>query len=213
MATITNGIIGPFIGKAGPVCGYTRNGKSFVRSRPRKSSVPASPKRLAQQQKMKVCSEFTRPFSGTGFFNKTFPAFGQSSTGVNRATSAIMNLAIAGTYPDTFIDYEQVLISRGHLPGAKNASTAVSSDGTILFGWEDNTGTGAAKATDKVVLVAYFPETRRAVFTIGTAIRKDGQSLLDISGIQGQAAETWIGFLSNDEAHAANSTYCGRVDL
>jgi hypothetical protein len=125
-----------------------------------------TPKRLAQQQKIKVRNEFTRPFCGTGFFNKTFPAYGHSGTGFNRATSAIMNLAIAGTYPDTAIDYTQVLISKGPLPGAKNASTAVSSDGSILFGREDNTGTGSAKSNDKVIVVAYFPETKNAFFLL-----------------------------------------------
>jgi len=213
MATITNGILGPFTGTAGSVSGYIRNGKNFVRSRRRKSASPMTPNRLAQQQKIKVCNEFTRPFCGTGFFSKTFPAYGHSGTGFNRATSAIMNLAIVGTYPDTAIDYEQVLISKGTLPAARNASTAVSSDGTILFGWEDNTGTGTAKGNDKVILVAYFPESKRAVFTIGAGIREDGQALLKTSGMEGETAETWMGFLSNDEADAGDSTYCGSVDL
>jgi hypothetical protein len=213
MATITNGILGPFIGTAGPVSGYMRNGKNFVRSRRKKSSLPMTPKRLAQQQKIKVCNEFTRPFCGTGFFNKSFPAYGHSGTGFNRATSAIMNLAIVGTYPDTAIDYAQVLISKGPLPGARNASTAVSSDGTILFGWEDNTGTGTAKANDKVILVAWFPETKRAIFTIGAAMRKDGQALLETSNMQSATAKTWIGFLSNDEEDAGDSVYTGTVEL
>jgi hypothetical protein len=172
-----------------------------------------SPKRLAQQLKIKVCNDFTRPFCGTGFFNKTFPAYGHSGTGFNRATGAVMNLAIVGTYPDTAIDYPQVLVSKGPLPGARNASTAVSSDGTILFGWEDNTGTGTAKGNDKVILVAYFPATKMAFFTIGAAIRKDGQAILGTHNMQGQIAETWIGFLSNDEEDAADSAYCGKVDL
>ena len=213
MATIINGILGSFTGTAGPVSGYMRNGKNFVRSRPGKSTAPMTPKRLAQQQKIKVCNEFTRPFCGTGFFNKTFPAYGHSGTGFNRATGAIMNLAIIGTYPDTAIDYEQVLISKGPLPGARNASTAVSSDGSILFGWEDNTGTGTAKANDKVILVAYFPEAKKAIFTIGAAIRSDGQAVLETNKMQGETAETWIGFLSNAEEDAADSTYSGSVDL
>jgi hypothetical protein len=99
MGTIINGILGSFTGTAGPVSGYMRNGKNFVRSRRRKSAAPMTPKRLAQQQKIKVCNEFTRPFCGTGFFNKTFPAYGHSGTSFNRATSAIMNLAVVGTYP------------------------------------------------------------------------------------------------------------------
>lgn len=213
MARIPNGIIGDFIGTAGNVNGYVRNGVNFVRSRRRKSSAPMTPKRLAQQQKIKVCNKFTHSFCGTGFFNKTFPAYGHSGTGFNRATSAIMNLAIIGTYPDTAIDYTQVLISQGPLPPAKNPTTAVSADGTILFSWEDNSGNGTAKPNDKVVLVAYFPATKSAFFSIAAAVRKDGQAVLPTPNMQGVAAETWIGFLSDDEKDAANSVCSGKIWL
>jgi len=212
MARIPNGILGGFIGTAGNVSGYMRNGQNFVRSRRRKSSGPMSAKRLAQQQKIKVCNEFTGPFCVSGFFRKTFPDYGHSGTGFNRATSAIMNLAIVGTYPDIAIDYQHVRISQGPLPPAGNASV-VNSDGNILFSWEDNTGTGSAKENDKVILVAYFPATQTALFSIGTAVRKDEQAVLETPAMQGETAETWIGFLSHDEKDAANSIYSGRISL
>ena len=211
MATIPAGILGHFIGKAGNITGYMRNGKNFVRSRPRKSNIPASPARLAQQQKIKVCGEFTRAFSGSGFFNRTFPAYGHSGTGYNRATSAIMHLAIIGVYPDTAIAYPQVLISKGPLPGAVNANAAVNNEGHIVFTWEDNSGTGTAKENDKVIVVAYFPSLKKAIFNTGIALRKDGEAILQIPHMQGTAAETWIGFLSNDEKDASDSMYSGKV--
>jgi hypothetical protein len=213
MATITNGILGPFSGIVGTVSGYSRNGKNFMRSRRRKTSSRMTPRRLAQQQKIKVCNEFTSPFSGTGFFAKTFPAYGHSGTGFNRATSAIMNLAIVGTYPDTAIDYAKVLISEGPLPAAVNASAVADTDKNILFRWEDNTGTGTAKANDKVILVAYFPDVKKAFFTIGAAMRKDGEASLETTQDRGKIAETWMGFLSNGEEDAGDSVYCGRLDL
>jgi hypothetical protein len=212
MATIINGILGSFTGTAGPVSGYMRNGKNFVRSRRRKSDAPVTLKRQAQQQKIRVCNEFTRPFCGTGFFNKTFPPYGHSGTGFNRATSAIMNLAIVGSYPDTGIEYAQVLISKGPLPLPMSAS-AVESDGNILFSWEDNSETGTAKANDKVVLVAYFPALKMALFTIAAALRKDRRAVLETAGMSGETAETWMGFLSNDEKDAANSVYTGKVNI
>lgn len=211
MARISNGILGAFIGTAGNVSGYMRNGKNFIRSRRRKSSAPMTLKRLAQQQKIRVCNDFTRPFCGTGFFNKTFPAYGHSGTGFNRATSAIMNLAIVGVYPDMAIDYRQVLISKGPLPAAKNASVAMNEEGNLLFSWEDNAGTGSAKANDKVILAAYFPQIKTALFTIGAAIRKEGKAMLETKSMARETAETWIGFLSHDEKDAADSAYCGKL--
>src|ERR1039457_452575 len=125
MARIPHGILGDFIGTAGNISGYMRNGANFIRSKRRRSTKPMSLNRLAQQQKIKVCNEFTGPFSGSGIFNKTFPAYGSSATGYNRATSSLMNLAVVGNYPDTAIAYPLVLISQGPLPPADGASASV----------------------------------------------------------------------------------------
>jgi hypothetical protein len=133
MARIPNGILGDFIGTAGNISGYVRNGRNFIRIRCGKSPKAMTSKRLAQLQKIKVCNEFAKAFSGNGFFNKAFPAYGDTGTGYNRATSAIMNLAINGKYPDTFISYPLVLISKGLLPDAEKASAAIDETGNILF--------------------------------------------------------------------------------
>jgi hypothetical protein len=99
------------------------------------------------------------------------------------------------------------------LPPAKNQTTAVSADGTVLFSWEDNSGNGTAKRDDKVILVAYFPAAKMAWFSIGEALRQDCEAVLTIHHMQNQEAETWIGFLSNDEKDAADSVYSGRVSF
>ncbi len=211
MARIINGINGGFTGTVGTVTGYVRNGGSFMRSRTRRKDTVKSEKRLVQQQKIKVCNEFTKPFSGSGFFNTSFPANGATSTGYNRATSAIMNRAIVKE-PEVSLQYPLILISMGMLPGAVYASALANDDGNIIFSWADNTGVGTAKENDRVLLVAYFPESKEAVYTISDAIRKDGNAVLQTDLKKG-AAETWIGFVSADETLAADSVYTGRIVL
>ena len=208
MASIPNGILGSFVGTAGNVSGYMRNGKNFIRSRRSKSSSPMTPKRLAQQ--LKVCNEFTKPFSGTGFFNRTFPAYGHSGTGFNRVTSAIMNLAITGDYPK-ILNYKKVLISKGPLPEPENANAVRTGEGELLFSWEDNSNEGTARPDDKVIMVAYFPEFKQAMYSIGGAVRNDSNAVLNIGVMKDFAAETWIGFLSADEKHSSCSSYCARI--
>ena len=201
------------IGKLGPVSGYRRNGQNLVRISGQSRKIKNTPMRRNQREKIKVCNDFTHAFSGTGFLGKSFPSYGDTGTGYNRATSAIMNLAITGTYPDTVISYPRVLISKGPLPCAENAEVAVDTEGNMLFAWTDNTGMGTAKANDKVILVAYFPELKQAITSIGNATRNAGQALLETSMRTDYAAETWIGFLSNDEKSAADSVYTGTVVL
>ncbi len=213
MASIPNGILGSFVGTAGNISGYMRNGKNFVRSRRRKSSSPMTPARLAQQQKIKVCNEFTKPFCGTGFFNKTFPAYGHSGTGFNRVTSAIMNLAITGSYPNCSLNYSKVLISKGPLPPPENGTVVKGEHGKLLFSWQDNSNEGTARPDDKVILVAFFPDLKQAIYLIGESVRSDSNAILDIAVMKDFSAETWIGFLSPDEKHASCSTYCGSFSL
>ena len=213
MARIPNGILGEFIGTAGNVSGYMRYGNNFLRSRRSKSGNVMTPKRLAQQQKIKVCNEFTKPFAGQSFFNKTFPAYGSKGSGHNRATSAILNQAIVGSYPDIAIAYPLVLISQGPLPAPVDALANPDAESNILFSWTDNTGTDTAKADDKVVLVAYCTETKQIIYSLNAGTRADGQAILDTHLMQGVAAETWIGFVSHDEKDAANSSYTGQIAL
>jgi hypothetical protein len=61
-------------------------------------------------------------------------------------------------------------------------------------------------------LVAYFPESKEAVFQFSDATRNDGYAVLEVYSKKG-TAETWLGFLSADEKNAANSMYTGRVTL
>ncbi|HEY8661644.1 MAG TPA: DUF6266 family protein [Hanamia sp.] len=83
----------------------------------------------------------------------------------------------------------------------------------IVFSWADNSGNGTAKADDLVILVAYFPELRQAIFSIGSAKRADCNALLKTRVLKGFTAEIWMGFLSIDEKNTSNSGYCEKVEL
>ena len=88
MAKTNQGILGPVLGKIGPVSGYQRSSQNILRSSRSDVHYKPTPGRIAQQEKMKLCNAFTKPFSGTGFFEKTFPAYDANNNGNNRATSA-----------------------------------------------------------------------------------------------------------------------------
>jgi len=72
MAEIKNGILGAFTGRVGPVSGYTRNGRNIMRSAASTVRDKATPGRLAQREKIRICNAFINAFSGTGI-QKRFP--------------------------------------------------------------------------------------------------------------------------------------------
>jgi len=210
MAILTQGILGPVTGKTGPVVSYMRFGQNITRSKgsTRKNRIE-TPARKTQRQKIKVCNEFTHAFSGTGFFNKSFPAYGHTGSGYNRVTGSIMNLAIIKD-PVIAIAWPKVLVSKGPIAPVDYASALVNDEGNIVFTWTDNSGDGTAKRNDRAVMVAYFPESKVAVYAFSDAERKNETAVLILESQSGDV-QTWLGFLSADETNAANSVYTGEL--
>jgi len=210
MAILTQGILGEVVGKTGPVVSYMRFGQNVTRSKGsiRKNRIE-TPARKMQREKIKVCNDFTKAFSGTGFFNKSFPAYGHTGSGYNRVTGSIMNLAIVNT-PAIAIAWPKVLISKGPIAPVDYASALVNNESNIEFTWTDNSGDGTAKKNDTAIMVAYFPESKKAFYTFSDTERKDKKAVLNVESQKG-TAQTWLGFLSADESNAANSIYTGEL--
>jgi len=213
MAKSNQGILGSVLGKIGPVSGHMRGDVNILRPSRSDVNYKPTPGRIAQQQKMKICNVFTKPFSDTGFFDKAFPAYGATNNGCNRATSALLNQALVGTYPDMRLSYAKVLISKGMLPGAENAAAVADENGNIHFTFTDNSDTGTASGFDKVIVVAYAEVLQQAIFSLNAGLRKDGEAVLNASMFKGYKVETWIGFLSSDEMNSSDSVWTGRMGL
>ena len=211
MARNNSGVLGNFIGTIGPVTGFMRNGQNFLRSSTSSVKNKRTPLQRAQQEKISICTAFVKAFSGTGFLNKSFPAYGHTGSGYNRAIGALMSRALTGEYPDMALSYPQVLISKGSLPGAQSAKVVKKANNTLQFSFEDNSGVGIAAPDDTVILVAYAPDIQQAVFGLYNGFRKDKKAVLNVAPLKGHTVETWIGFLSADERDAGDSVWTGRI--
>jgi hypothetical protein len=213
MATTNSSVFGAFIGTIGPVTGFMRNGKNVLRTSTSSIKNKHTPLQLPQQEKMRICTAFIKAFTGTGFLKKSFPAYGHTNTGYNRAVSALMSLAVTGAYPGMELNYRQVLISKGRLPAAQSTKLLKKANGTLQFSFTDNSADGIASPGDAVILVAYAPDLQQAVFTLNGGARKDGKAILNVAALKGHTVETWIGFLSKDEQEASDSVWAGRVTV
>ncbi len=109
------------------------------------------------------------------------------------------------------ISYPKILISQGPLPAAEDATATLQADENILFTWADNSTTGIAQPCDKVILVAYFPEGGNIIYSLNAGVRSGCHALLVSNDPKGYTAETWIGFISDDEKDASNSVYAGKL--
>ncbi|MEO8861489.1 MAG: DUF6266 family protein [Ginsengibacter sp.] len=213
MAEIKNGILGSFTGKVGPVSGYTRYGRNIMRSSSSTVNDKITPKRAAQREKVRVCNAFINAFSGTGIFAITFPDPYHGGSGYNRAMKVLMNSALTGEYPTYGILYDKFLISKGALPAPENAAVSLDEAGNFVFTWTNNSTDGTAKANDKAVMVAWFPEKQiKLAYAVNGADRSACTATLAVSiDNKGATAETWIGFVSADGKIASDSVHTGSL--
>ncbi len=210
MAKIPFGILGPFIGKAGPVSGYTWKGKAVVRSQRKPSNKPSTAAQAQQQNKFGFVSAFLGGLSD--FIKTSFKEQAIGKTEFQCAMSYNLANAVSGTNPDFILHYDQVAVSRGSLPNAVLPGAKVGdATGDILFTWADNSGVGMAAAADRAVPVLYFINEKTWVYNSKLNFQRiDSSIIVTNPGWSGRMAHTWLTFISED-GKAADSVYTGAV--
>lgn len=212
MGTIKQGVLGGFSGKVGTVIGFIRNGVACMRGLATSFTDAHSPAQVEQRAKFGLVVKFLRPL--VALLRIGFKSAASSMSGFNAAVSYTLANAVSGISPDFAIDYSKVLVSCGNLPGAMNAAADSTVAATIDFTWDDNAWDFGAKATDKVVLVAYCPSLNRSVSVIGAATRaQEAQTMQVPASFSGQTVQTYIGFCSENEREFSNGEYLSVVSV
>ena len=213
MAKINKGILGGFSGKVGNVIGGSWKGIDYMRSKPNKVKDPKTEAQLAQRQKFAMVGTFLRkiqPLIRLGFKTNT-----KRMSSINSAMSYNLKNAISGDYPNLQLDFPSVLIARGDLIPAQHAEATSSEIQKVSLSWTDNSGTGSAKADDKMLALVYHPATESAVYSVGNdAERQDESFTFDLpESFGGDTVETYLAFVSADEKEASDSQYLGSISI
>jgi hypothetical protein len=208
MAKYSRGILGPVRGGVGTVVGSSWRGVHYLRSKSDKKKGSSSPAQDEQKLKFGLTMEFISSMSK--LLQVTFEN-GGAATGMNNAMAYTIKYALTGVYPGITINYELVRVSRGSLPMA--TAPSISRNGTMItFNWTSNAGKGGAKESDKVIIVVHCPELKKTLFTMDTAVRKDGTVTFDANEFDGKEVHTYLAFI-NDESEPSDSVYTGAMDL
>ena len=211
MATVLgNSIFGLVSGRVGNFVYSSKKGKQYVKSLPRPTSKPKSPKQPEQTAKFKTIISFLQPltlFLRVGFYKKNSPM-----SPFNAAMSYTYKNALAGSYPEYCIDYSEVLVSRGPLPGALNPEVRLTPTGEIEFTWENNSMVNEAMSDDKVLLVA-FNSTRQEVVTIMDGnLRSAGSQVITLpSTFAGDEVQCYIAFQNTHKLVVSDSEFVGCI--
>ena len=213
-----NGPYGPIVGKIGNTVGYIRLGQPVIRMVKHATNKPPTEAQLAARARFKLVSGFislVNVFTNVGFKPKAKTTIGK--TAQNMAVSANLNTAVTGNYPDYALDYSKVVLSEGKLPFPKDCS--VQFTGTALkFTWDSSKILGFPRSLDQVMMLAYFPETKKVRMLPGGAGRNAGEDVLDLEfeTVRPRTEtylEAYMGFISNDREEVSDSLYMGRIML
>ncbi len=211
MGTIKKGILGGFSGKVGTVVGSSWKGIAYMRSLPQNMKNPRTEGQVSQRTKFSIALSFLKPM--TAFLRIGWKLYSNKQSPFNAAMSYTLANAIVGNYPDYEIDPSKVLVSRGALTPATNA-TATDGGGNIAFTWYDNSGTGSAKETDKTLIAIVNLAKAEVITDIARTQRADtAQTAIVPADWSGDTVETYLGFMSEDGKEIANSIYLGSITI
>jgi hypothetical protein len=212
MGTIKKGILGGFSGKVGTVVGASWKGIAYMRSLPQKVRNPRTPGQVSQRTKFAVTLNFLKPLNG--LLRTGWKLYAHRQSPINAAMSYTIANAITGTYPNYAIDPSKVYVSRGGLAPALNGKAKPSAGASIIFDWDDNSGSSAAKQTDKALLAVVNPAKSEAVFDTTGATRAETTLSVNLpADWVGATVEAYIGFISEDGREVANSVYLGSIAI
>lgn len=217
MGIIKQGILGGLSGKVGNVVGSSWKGINYLRALPTHVANPRTPAQQTTRLKMELVIRFLK--TCTAFIRFGFSAYAVKMSAFNAATSLNLSKAVKGQLPDVELDFEQLQVSRGNLPGALNPEIEMDESGAIRFNWDDNSGEGTATGNDLVLLLAYNPTKNSSVYSLAAAKRSDLSALLEIpASFRGDDLHCYIAFstesrMTGNQAKDFNSdsTYAGVV--
>lgn len=206
MARQKNGVT---TGKIGETVTYLLNGELVTRGIGVTNKKPTKPQ-LTFRQKTRILNAFLKKiveFIGVGF---EFEGFKERKRAYALAFGYNLVNAFKGAYPKMSIDFKNVKLTSGEMPDISNPAVEVVNEG-FKFSWNPKTIEVGTHWTDQVMLMAYFPKLKKAMYITAGANRDAGSCLLPLyETSHGHIAETYISFISNDRRSISNSIYTGQ---
>jgi hypothetical protein len=208
MGKAKNGMFGPFTGKVGNLVGYYFNGQYIIRSVPAKKSGKVGIPEKKNRKKLSVVQAWLKPicfFVRVGFKN-----YGSSTGGYHAAVSYILLNAVAGDYPDLYVDPAKVQVSGGDLGFPDQVSMVLEPGNLLRFNWTP--GTDQGDDYDQAMLLAYDDHQQFISAKETAAFRLSGTDVLPLqSGKEDTTYHVYIGFVAQDRSRQSHSKYLGKV--
>ena len=194
-------------GKLGNLVVYKMNGMGIVRTKPKHFRDQKSPAQLAQRQRLQVVNEFMRPF--LKLIRITFVPETAGRTARAEAQSYIMRNALAGEYPNIYVENSLALLSRGPLPVPVSATVTAQAEG-LLIEWENDAEAARRHPHDTLVVMAFSAESGSADYGFTEVRRSDGRYTWKPALPEGNV-DVWIAFRNQEQTEVSDSIWVEKV--
>ncbi|MGK6351575.1 DUF6266 family protein [Parapedobacter sp. DT-150] len=201
-----------FSGRVGDMVGCMGPTGFYLRKRPKKSAKPPTARQLETRARMTMVMRFLSPLREIIYRGFASPTDRGSKTGaLSRATALAITHAVAGEYPDLYIDAAHVQLTRGTL--RRLLKPSVTTVGTLLkLAWTPNVDHfGNAFADDVVYMLIY--QAKEGVLLTGEATRDAGEVAVDISAEPlGSRLLVYACTAERDHKRFSDSQYLGEIE-
>lgn len=205
MAKAYEGILGPVVGKIGPVVGYLWRGKPVFRAYVEHIRYPNSERQQRERDwfvAMVRLAAVARQALLLGMRQKAAAA--QMTEGnwfVRRNKQHFRHEN--GTL---HVDYERLMLSEGPVAPVTGTSAAVAPDGVLTVNWQKRSGLHREKSSDSVHLYVYNADEKRGLLA-APAPRRDGRLTLRLPDHwQHHSLHCYL-FAADAHGHASPTAY------
>ncbi len=204
-----------FTGKLSNVVASEWNGMTVLKAAPHwHKKYKATPRQKANQGRFLYASRIIHRI-----FRELIDLTVEKEMGQTRHSiimRELLNNALIGPWPDTYVDYSKLLLAKGTLPPADSPVVKAGEEGKIDFEWEYdpmNYPSSKKYGLNRTMLIAYSQSSQKVCYNVHGNKRQSGKASLQTQYTKGEEVHTWISFRTGDFGRKADSVYTGKVKI
>ena len=204
-----------FTGKLSNVVASNWNGITVLKGAPNwHKKYKATPKQQLNQGKFRFANSLVHRI-----FRELIDLTVQKETGQTRHSlimRELLNNALIGPWPDSFMDYSKLRLALGTLPPANAPEVKAVEGGTIEWEWKYNWRDyprSSDYGKNHSMLIAFAEDPGKLCYDVHGARRQLAKTSLQTTFKKGEEVHTWISFRTGDFGMKADSVYTGKVKI
>lgn len=202
------GLLYPISGRIGDKIYCVRNGISYIRSLPSKTTKEPTEKQLVHRAKFNLINSFLFPIKS--ILNEAYMKINRKKSGTKMTFNQISQEALTGEYPNLEIDYPKTKLVRGKLQPPRCTMTYVGGSNELDFSWNM---TNHCNSNDELWPLIHCSALNEFWYDLNLGIRRgDEFGTIRIPELFiGHEIHVWLAYRSNDRRAFSDSSYMGMV--